>query len=152
MALDSSTAMGIDLRVETESGGILTEVGDPHSCVARFLVMSDLETTTCLRFIDPYGDTVFNGLQMPVVEAEIETALPQLSVELLRAAREERLEGAISAGWQQTVIEQLRSGIGTERSRTVELEEVRQHMNRVLEAVRMATASGPHVYLRFVGD
>lgn len=30
--------------------------------------------TTCLRFIDPYGDTTFNQLQLPVLLAEL-TAL-----------------------------------------------------------------------------
>ena len=144
--------MGIDLRVETESGRILTEVGDPRSCVPRFLIMAELETTACLRFIDPYGDTVFKRSQMPVVEAEIETALPQLSVDRLRSARQEQLQSAIDAGWQHSVIDQLMADVGTDRSRSAELEEVRGHMRQILEAVRVAIASGPHVYLRFIGD
>lgn len=28
--------------------------------------------TTCLRFVDPYGDTVFNQVQLPVLIAELE--------------------------------------------------------------------------------
>ena len=144
--------MGIDLRVETESGGVVTEMGDPRSCVGRFLVMSDLKTTVCLRFIDPYGDTVFNGSQIPVLEAEIEAAVSKLSVARLRAAREARLEGAIDARWQQPVIDQLRADVGTDLSQSIELDEIRGHMRRILEAVRLAITSGPHVYLRFVGD
>ncbi len=144
--------MGINLRVESESGSILTEVNDPRDCLGRFLVMCELKKTVCLRFIDPYGNTVFNCLQMPTIEAEIQTAISRLSTKRLRAAREERLSGAIKAGWQQTVINQLRDDIGTEESRNAELDEVREHLKRVLGAVRIAITSGPHVYLRFIGD
>lgn len=27
--------------------------------------------SACLRFVDPYGDTIFNQLQVPVLEAEL---------------------------------------------------------------------------------
>jgi hypothetical protein len=30
--------------------------------------------STCLRFIDPYGDTVFNQRQLPVLIAELQVA------------------------------------------------------------------------------
>ena len=30
-----------------------------------------VDGTTCLRFVDPYGDTVFNQLQLPVVIEEL---------------------------------------------------------------------------------
>jgi hypothetical protein len=144
--------MGIDLRVETESGGVLTEIADPHGCVRRFLIMADLEATVCLRFIDPYGDTVFNRSQMPVVQSEIEAAVPRLSMARLRSERKKALEHAIDARWQQSVIDQLRTDVGTDLSRGAELEGVRRHMLQILEAVRMAITSGPHVYLKFVGD
>ena len=144
--------MGIDLRVETESGGILTEVGDSHGCVGRFLVMIDLETTVCLRFIDPYGYTAFNRSQMPVVQSEIEAALPRLSVARLKSEREKILKHAIDARWQQPVIDRLRADVGSDWSGSAELEEIRGHMHRILEAVRAAITSGPHVYLKFIGD
>ncbi len=32
----------------------------------------------CLRFVDPYGDTVFNSLQVPVLVQELTAILPRL--------------------------------------------------------------------------
>jgi len=115
-------------------------------------MMSDLETTASLRFIDPYGDTVFNRSQMPVVHSEIEAALPRLSGARLRSEREKMLKHAIDARWQQSVIDRLRADVETDWSRSADLEEIRGHMRRILEAVRQAITSGPHVYLKFVGD
>ncbi len=31
-----------------------------------------MEGTACLRFVDPYGDTIFNQLQIPVLIEELE--------------------------------------------------------------------------------
>lgn len=43
------------------------------------LVCQDDPNTVCLRFIDPYGDTTFNQLQLPVLIEELralESAAP----------------------------------------------------------------------------
>ena len=58
-----------------------------------FLAVPD--SGTCLRFIDEYGDTVFNYLQLPVLIAELEAlneSKPELRagplVEYLRSCQE----------------------------------------------------------------
>ena len=39
------------------------------------LADSELKDTVCLRFIDPWGDTTFNRLQIPVLISELESLL-----------------------------------------------------------------------------
>ncbi len=55
--------MGCDIQLVTERGEIEDEVGDQENLVLR-LVHADT-STDLIRCIDPYGDTVFNCLQMP---------------------------------------------------------------------------------------
>jgi len=64
--------MGIDLFWEDERGKSLGTVTDEKNLFARLLVNSKLDGTVCLRFIDRYGDTVFNQLQIPSLIGEIE--------------------------------------------------------------------------------
>jgi hypothetical protein len=69
--------MGIDCRVEDEDGGVLNELPDSQSLVA-FLLTPDNSTigqTLCLRFIDEYGDTTFNQLQISVLLLELNAAV-----------------------------------------------------------------------------
>jgi hypothetical protein len=63
--------MGIDVQIEphTRSEGV---VSDARGDFAKALTSTPLQQTTCLRFIDPYGDTLFNGLQLPVLLDELE--------------------------------------------------------------------------------
>lgn len=58
--------MGIDAKLQTEDGRILQEVFDPEDILQRLLPFND-ESSSCLRFVDPYGDTTFNQLQIPVL-------------------------------------------------------------------------------------
>ena len=51
--------MGIDIRWEKEFGERLEEIPDPRNCFSCALALSSLEDIVCLRFIDPYGNTVF---------------------------------------------------------------------------------------------
>ena len=65
--------MPLTLQLTSESG----EVIDEFLCgwVFDFILNAgDLSKTTCLRFLDPYGDTVFNRLQAPVLIEEIQAA------------------------------------------------------------------------------
>jgi hypothetical protein len=60
------------LRVD-ENG--LTEATFPDPEVLHHLLATDAPgDTCCLRFIDPYGDTTFNRLQLPVLAAELRAA------------------------------------------------------------------------------
>lgn len=55
--------MGLSIVLETESGEELERVDDPSNILHRLLPRSDNGSYLLLRFIDWYGDTVFNQLQ-----------------------------------------------------------------------------------------
>jgi len=67
--------MGVDLRWENENGRPIEEIPDPQMCISHLLLKTDLAETTCLRFIDPYGDTAFNQRQIPTLIEELKSAL-----------------------------------------------------------------------------
>jgi hypothetical protein len=71
--------MGIDVRVETESGEVQDEVLDDENLTEKLLPDHEDGTSPCLRFVDPYGDTVFNQIQIPLVVAELEKRLRGLA-------------------------------------------------------------------------
>jgi hypothetical protein len=64
--------MGIDLYWEDYSGKSLGDVSDEKNLFANALEDGHLDGKVCLRFIDRYGDTVFNQLQIPALIDEIE--------------------------------------------------------------------------------
>ena len=69
--------MGIDCRVEDEDGGFLNGLPDSQSLVAFLLTPHDstVGEMVCLRFIDEYGDTTFNQLQIPLLLRELRGAV-----------------------------------------------------------------------------
>ena len=67
--------MGIDIRIVTESQKEVDLLLDPENLTKRILPDISDARSQCLRFIDPYGDTVFNRNQLPVLIIEIETML-----------------------------------------------------------------------------
>jgi len=67
--------MGIDVRVETESGEVQDEVLDDQNLTERLLPDREDGTSPCLRFVDPFGDTLFNQIQIPFVVTELEKRL-----------------------------------------------------------------------------
>lgn len=52
---------------------------------AQLLAAASLRESVCLRFIDRYGDTVFNSLQMPVLLEELEVLQRAASTAAARA-------------------------------------------------------------------
>ncbi len=56
--------MGLDIVLEDENGGQLASTADPQNHLHRLL--PDIADTSfaLIRYIDWYGDTVFNRLQM----------------------------------------------------------------------------------------
>lgn len=71
--------MGIDVRTETERGEKLAEWGDPHNRTKALLPsFSDL-SFYCLRFVDRFGDAVFNQMQIPLLASEIQRQLDRIS-------------------------------------------------------------------------
>jgi hypothetical protein len=56
--------MGLTINLETERGAILSTVGDPKNTLHRLLRATPPHASSCLGFIDWYGNTIFNYLQM----------------------------------------------------------------------------------------
>ena len=63
--------MGIDLHWENENGDMRQMVSDDGFFVSELITASKREGSVCLRFIDPFGDTVFNQAQIPTLKAEL---------------------------------------------------------------------------------
>lgn len=69
--------MGIDLAHQDERDNMPANLDDPFGLVAK-LLPEDVSHHYCLiGFIDPYGDTVFNRLQTPLLISELKFALGQ---------------------------------------------------------------------------
>lgn len=67
--------MGVNLRWENENGKEMGAVLDPHMIISKIVLKKNLQNTTCLRFIDPYGNAVFNQIQIPILISEIRDIL-----------------------------------------------------------------------------
>ena len=65
--------MGIELTWEEENGQELARLGDPQSMMQSWLPLETALEFSCLRFIDQYGDTVFNRLQIPALLQEMKS-------------------------------------------------------------------------------
>ena len=64
--------MPLICKLETEQGEVLGEINDRDNLLHRLLPDPDDETFHCLRFIDWYGDTVFNRPQAERVLVELD--------------------------------------------------------------------------------
>jgi hypothetical protein len=62
----------IGIARQDENGRVEAEFEDPR--VVEALLARAAKTTHCLQYIDPYGDTVFNGQQLPVLVEELRAA------------------------------------------------------------------------------
>ena len=56
--------MGLNVALETNRGECLGRVADPTNILHRLLPGHDEKQYQCLRFVDWYGDTWFNRLQI----------------------------------------------------------------------------------------
>jgi len=92
--------MGIDVRIESEHGREKAVVLDPCNLVQRFLPHFQDTSYACLRFVDPYGDTTFNQLQMPQVVRELEKTLGSIDDDAVRRHCESVLALARQANGQ----------------------------------------------------
>lgn len=65
--------MGIDVAWVNERHEHIQEVFDPHECLTRLATSTWplTEKSICLRFVDPWGDTVFNQAQIPQLLVEL---------------------------------------------------------------------------------
>jgi hypothetical protein len=57
--------MGITVSLTTEREEVLEETGDPANHLHRFLPASDDTSYVLVNYIDWYGNTIFNRIQMP---------------------------------------------------------------------------------------
>ena len=62
--------MGLGIYLLTEDGKVVKHIGDPTNILHRLLPDYDDRSYHQLRFIDWYGDTTFNRLQMEEFLAE----------------------------------------------------------------------------------
>ena len=75
--------MAIDIEWQDEDGNVLARCDGP--ALTRAAVESAAATTVCARFIDPYGDTVVNQQQTPLLVSELEAlAVPDPMLRFLR--------------------------------------------------------------------
>lgn len=58
------------IKVITEESKVLRQVAESAHLIDSILPSRDDESFVCLRFIDPYGDTIFNPLQIKTFLAE----------------------------------------------------------------------------------
>ena len=72
--------MGIDLNFQDENGELIEQVADLNGDFANFIGKFRDESFACLRFLDPYGDTVFNQSQLPVLLNELKGVQSQAGI------------------------------------------------------------------------
>ncbi len=67
--------MGVDVFYEDENGKELGRVLDKKNSMKKIICEIEESDSHCLRYIDLYGDTVFNQLQMDPLKKEFEIVL-----------------------------------------------------------------------------
>jgi hypothetical protein len=137
--------VGIDAKIETELGTCVAEIGDPYNRMNRLLSLALLDSTSCLQFIDPYGDTVFNRPQIPVLQTECSALMSRLTEPHLSEVKRVYLERA--GEWPKRALEEAQKEM-----ETLSLADLRNHLEALLSLISNAIERGPHHYIRFVGD
>jgi hypothetical protein len=67
--------MGVDVQIEDEDGNMIEHMGDIKGQFSNFIPSLIESNSFCLRFIDLYGNTIFNQMQIPILIEEISEAL-----------------------------------------------------------------------------
>lgn len=67
--------MGLSIALEDEHGTRIDGVDDPTNSLHRLLPPAEDLSSRCLRYIDWYGDTVFNRCQIGDVLSELQLLL-----------------------------------------------------------------------------
>jgi hypothetical protein len=76
----------IDIQVQDETGREEQTFDDPEILKVILARRDERQGMSCLRFIDPYGNAVFNQLQIPALVAELRDAAAGLDGDLERRA------------------------------------------------------------------
>jgi hypothetical protein len=69
--------MALDVFWEEEDGGTIETCPVWYKSGDYVTDFLEFESTICLRFIDDYGNTTFNQVQIPVLIEELESLLPK---------------------------------------------------------------------------
>ena len=77
--------MGMSIRLENRDGKAVEEIPDLESLLSRFFPSWDDLTYHFLRYIDPWGETVFNHLQMDELIFELRRIRQKAETEEQRA-------------------------------------------------------------------
>jgi hypothetical protein len=76
--------MGLIIRLEKEDGSHVEELVDYEDLLADILPDGDDPTSRLLRYVDPYGNTIFNRPQMSDLLAELRALRERSSVDRQR--------------------------------------------------------------------
>jgi hypothetical protein len=95
--VQAGETMGIDIRVETESGEVQDEVLDDENLTEKLLPDREDGSSPCLRFVDPFGDALFNQIQLPFLIAELQKRLQHGSAKGSVRAHGEAILQAVKA-------------------------------------------------------
>lgn len=77
--------MGIDAHLQDELGNVLESVLDPNGLMSALVETAPSNRLVCLPYIDPYGDTTFNRLQIRALIAELREAISRQTDEAIVA-------------------------------------------------------------------
>jgi hypothetical protein len=85
--------MSIDTRWEDENGNEIEVVlSPPRSRFETLIPEANVEGFPCLRYIDLYGNTTFNQLQLPQLLADLKQAILQAESPETRAHMESLID------------------------------------------------------------
>jgi hypothetical protein len=138
--------MGIDLHWENELGKEIEEIPDPKGFLGIALSLSDLNETVCLRFIDPYGDTVFNQGQIPVFIDELEKLRGQITPKSLADHNHRCIETYSRMFWSAKQLEEAMHS-----QEAISVNDILDHVDKIL-ALAGRSRDEVHTYLKFYGD
>jgi hypothetical protein len=137
--------MGIDAKLENRAGQCWAELADPKGYVTWLISLPSVGSSACMRFIDPYGITLFNSLQLPVLRSELEELRPLVTDENIQAAKRQYLKR--TATWPSTAQKDALT-----LADAVASDQLRLHLTQLTALLSRGIEAGPHQYCRFVGD
>ncbi len=138
--------MGIEVVWQDERGKEIERVGDPLNRLTLVVLAFPLDHCKCLCFLDPYGDTYFNRLQIPVFLKEIEEVELSITDTAIKNYYEERAILAKEAKWQEAAIAQIEASKAASQA-----ESIKDHL-RAIAGLAKRSINEVHTYLRCIGD
>jgi len=118
--------MSINVAWQDEQGNHISEWWDRKGLVSQLITYAGTEDTACLRFIDPYGDTIFNQIQIPILLSELSSIIPRLS--------EDNYLQFIGGSSKKPKIKMMQSNL--------------ENLISFIETL----VGKPHTYIKFIGD